>query len=180
MTLASTGGKMFDPWPSNNTLRKNINKHGGRIGKKVCRKFLTLILGAPMLKRLPPEIIEQILTMAMRGSNYNLDSHVLQTYNSLRNACRFWRTVMDSECVRSMLLRVYGPYKEALPSNLKDAKITVRNVQRLIKKVGSSSGLILPLSEILSHRNCYNAWLELSPLVCGKFLIENVFWKAKK
>ena len=39
---------------------------------------------------------------------------------------------MDSECVRSMLLRVYSPYKEALRSNLKDAKITVRDVQRLI------------------------------------------------
>ena len=35
------------------------------------RKFLTLILGAPMLERLPPEIIERISTMAMRGSNYN-------------------------------------------------------------------------------------------------------------
>ena len=39
---------------------------------------------------------------------------------------------MDSERVRSMLPRVY--VEEALPSNLKDAKVTV-NVQRLIKKL---------------------------------------------
>ena len=35
------------------------------------RKFLTLTLGAPLLERLPPEIIEGILTMAMRGSSCN-------------------------------------------------------------------------------------------------------------
>ena len=33
------------------------------------RKFLTLILGAPLFERLPPEIIERVLTMAMKGSN---------------------------------------------------------------------------------------------------------------
>ena len=94
-----------------------------------------------MLERLPLEIIEQILTLAMRSSNYNWDSHVLQTYNSSRNVCRFWRIVRDSERVRSMLPRVYIPYEKALPSNLKGAKITV-NVQRLIKNVDSSFGLI--------------------------------------
>ena len=94
-----------------------------------------------MLERLPLEIIERILTLAMRSSNYNWDSHVLQTYNSSRNVCRFWRIVRDSERVRSMLPRVYIPYEKALPSNLKGAKITV-NVQRLIKNVDSSFGLI--------------------------------------
>ena len=107
----------------------------------VIRKFLTLILGVPLLERLPLEIIERILTLAMRSSNYNWDSHVLQTYNSSRNVCRFWRIVRDSERVRSMLPRVYIPYEKALPSNLKGAKITV-NVQRLIKNVDSSFGLI--------------------------------------
>ena len=34
------------------------------------------------MERLPPEIIERILTMAMRGSNHNRNSHVLQSYNS--------------------------------------------------------------------------------------------------
>ena len=81
------------------------------------------------------------MTLAMRSSNYNWDSHVLQTYNSSRNVCRFWRIVRDSERVRSMLPRVYIPYEKALPSNLKGAKITV-NVQRLIKNVDSSFGLI--------------------------------------
>ena len=75
------------------------------------RKFLTLILGAPLLERLSPEIIERILTMAMRGFNYNWDSHVLQTYNSLRIRSRFWRIVMDSESVSSMLPRVYIQYE---------------------------------------------------------------------
>ena len=68
---------------------------------------------------------------------------------------------MDLERVRSMLLRVYIPYEEALPSNLKSAKITV-NVPRLIKKVGSS-WLILSLREMLNGRNWYTAWLELFP-----------------
>ena len=86
------------------------------------RKFLTLISGAPLLERLPSEIIERILTMAMRGSNYNWDSQVLQTYNILTKVCRFWRIVMDSEHVRSMLPRVYIPYEEALPSNFKMQK----------------------------------------------------------
>ena len=49
---------------------------------------------------------------------------------------------MDLRRVRSMLQRMYIPYEEVLPSNLKGAKITV-NVQTLIKKFGSSSGLIL-------------------------------------
>ena len=53
----------------------------------VTRKFLTSISGATLLERLLPKINEQILTMAMRGSNYNWDSHVLQAYNSLRNVC---------------------------------------------------------------------------------------------
>ena len=75
------------------------------------RKFLTLILGAPFLERPPPEIIERILTIAMRGSNYSRDLHVLQTYNRLRNVYKFWRIVMDSERVRSMLPRVYIPKK---------------------------------------------------------------------
>ena len=81
-------------------------------------------------------------------------------------------------------------YEEALPNNLEGAKITV-NVWRLIKNVGLSSGLILSLREILNHRNWYTASLELSPVVCGWFLIdligsncynliENIFWKAKK
>ena len=58
---------------------------------------------------------------------------------------------MDSERVKSMLLRVYILYEEALPSNLKGAKITA-NVQRFIK-VGSSSGLILFSRATL---NCMN------------------------
>ena len=74
---------------------------------------------------------------------------------------------------------MYIPYEEALPSNLKGVKITV-TVQRLIKKVGSSFLLILSLREILNHKNWYATWLELSPLVYGWFLIENIFWKAKK
>ena len=57
----------------------------------VMRKFFTSISGATLLERLPPEINERILTMAMRGSNYNWESHVLQTCNNLRNICRFWR-----------------------------------------------------------------------------------------
>ena len=73
---------------------------------------------------------------------------------------------MDSERDRSMLPRAYIPYEEALLSNLKGANITV-NVQWLIKKVGSSSGLILSLREILNHRNWYTAWLELFPVVYG-------------
>ena len=42
-TLASAGSRMFDPWPSNNALWKNINKYGGRIGKKVCCDLLFLV-----------------------------------------------------------------------------------------------------------------------------------------
>ena len=99
------------------------------------KKFPTLILGAPLLESLPPEIIEQILTITMRGPSYNWDSHVLQTYNSLRNLCRFWRMF------KSMFSRVHILYEEALPSKLKGAKITV-NVQQLIEKVDSSSGYI--------------------------------------
>ena len=61
---------------------------------------------------------------------------------------------MDSERVRSMLPTVYILCEEALPSNLKGTIITV-NVQRLIKKAGSSSGLKLLLREIINHRNWY-------------------------
>ena len=124
-------------------------------------KIITLILGAPLFEKLPLEITEGILTMAMGSSNCTWDSHVLQTFNSLRNVRQFRRIVMDLERVRSMLLRVYIPYEEALPSNLKSAKITV-NVPRLIKKVGSS-WLILSLREMLNSRNWYTAWLELFP-----------------
>ena len=49
---------------------------------------------------------------------------------------------MDLESVRSMLPRVYIPDEEALPSNFKGIKIIV-NIQRLINKVGLSSGLIM-------------------------------------
>ena len=81
---------------------------------------------------------------------------------------------MNLERVTSMLPRVYIPYEEALPSSLKVTIITV-DVQRLIIKVSSSSGLILSLREIFNHKNWYTAWLELSPLVYGWFLIENIF-----
>ena len=108
----------------------------------VTRKFLTSISGATLLERLLPEINEQILTMAMRGSNYNWDSHVLQAYNSLRNVCWFWRIVIDLESVRDIPPRVYILYEEALSSNLKGSKITL-NIQRLIRKAGSSFWFII-------------------------------------
>ena len=114
-----------------------------------------------------------------RSLHLQWDPHVLQTYNSLRNVCRFWRIVMALERVRSMLPRVYIPYERALPSSLKGAKITVI-VRRLITKVLSSSGLILSLREILHHINSYTARLTLFPLVYDWFLIENMLLKAKK
>ena len=114
-----------------------------------------------------------------RSLHLQWDPHVLQTYNSLRDVCRFWRIVMALERVRSMLPRVYIPYERALPSSLKGAKITVI-VRRLITKVVSSSGLILSLREILHHINSYTARLTLFPLVYDWFLIENMLLKAKK
>ena len=77
-----------------------------------------------------------------------------------------------------MLPRAYVPNEEILPK-FKGGRIIRVNMQRIIKKAGSFSGLVIELKKILNSSNWNTAWLDLRLLSYGWYLIENIMWKKK-
>lgn len=131
---------------------------------------------------LPPEIIKTILMLVLQCSDNNWPSHIVATYAHLRNVCKFWRIVCDSERLRKFLPRVYVPYKKILPQ--KKASIASNSIRvsmlRIVKSAGSFSGLVIELKTILNHPKWNTAWLNLQLLAYGWYIIENIVWKSKK
>ena len=56
---------------------------------------------------LPPELIKRILPTVICNCGYVWPSHVVYTFNALRNVCRFWRVEVDATAM-TYLPHVYS------------------------------------------------------------------------
>ena len=109
--------------------------------------------------------------MVLKSCKYDWPSHIVTTFQSLRSVSNFCRIVCDSNNFRLMLPRIYVPYPEILPKPNKDNGIRV-NLQRVIKKAGSFSGVAIELKKILNHQQWHKTWLNLRLLAYGWYIIE--------
>ena len=127
---------------------------------------------------LPYELVEKILKLVLLSCTYNWPNHVVKVFERLRKVCNFWQLICDAQNIRELLPRIYVPHNEILPKS-KFGKYTRVNMQRIIKKAGSFSGLSIALKSILNHHKWNTAWIDLRFIALGWYLIENIWWKIK-
>ena len=107
---------------------------------------------------LPPELIKGILLTAICNCRYVWQSHVVYTFNALRNVCKFWRIEVDATAVE-YLPQVYFFHPDILPKS-KGAVARV-NMQRIIRNAGSFLGLVIDMKKILNSEKWNRTWLDL-------------------
>ena len=59
-------------------------------------------------------------------------------------------------------------------------ELGIVSVRSLIKKFGSSSGVVLEVRRIVASPNWANAWLDLPFRGLGWFIILNIFWRKSQ
>lgn len=126
---------------------------------------------------LPSEIVEMILLTAIKTSTNSWPSHVVLTYNAIKQVNKFWEIIMTSKG-RQFLPNVYVPRVDILPKAIQ-GRIVV-NVQRIIRNFGPFSGLSLELKNIINHPRWNSAWIEIVVYAYGWYVLENLFWKSRK
>lgn len=123
--------------------------------------------------------MEKILKTALTSCKYDRPNYIVSVFQSLRSVCDFWKIIFDSSKFRAILPRVYIPYQEILPKSKANKSIRV-NMQRVIKTAGSFSGISIELKTILNHPQWHTAWLNLSLLAYGWYLIEKIQLRFKE
>ena len=124
----------------------------------------------PSFAALPAEIVERILAFTMISSRIE---NKLETYHTLRLVCQLWKIIVDSDRIKILLPKIYFSNLKVLPE-AKNGKLTV-TMRRIINSMGKRSGLVLSLKHIINDSKWNLAWLQLSPLPYGWFLILKIF-----
>ena len=99
--------------------------------------------------QLPIELIDYIIKLTVCSSDFSWPNHICYVYNQIYNVNSQFR-----ECVKKLrhrLPRVHLPLGNA----------GYISVAKLIRQVGSGSGLLLEVKKIISHPRCNTAWLKL-------------------
>ena len=120
------------------------------------------------IDRLPNEILEKIITEAVSSSGFSWPNHVCRIYNILCKVSVRFRDI--TRRLVSLLPSIYF-------SN--GGEIGIVSVRSLIKRFGSSSGVVREIQRIVASPNWANAWLELRFRGYGWFIIHNIFWRKK-
>ena len=121
------------------------------------------------IERLRNEILEKILSEALLSSVFSWPNHVCRMYNNL---CKVNVRFRDITCrLVSMLPSIY--FSEG-------GEFGIVSVRSLIKKFGSSSGVVLEVRRIVASPNWANAWLDLRFRGLGWFIILNIFWRKSQ
>ena len=125
-------------------------------------------------RELAYEIWEQILSHVISQSDFLWPDHKCRLFCRIRSVnCQFYQ-IMES--LKLTLTRVYLSDERVL--NQKSGKRAV-SVQRLIKRFGSYSGVILELKRINDSSKWNRAWVVLLPDVHSWFIVTNIFWRKR-
>ena len=92
-------------------------------------------------------------------------SHIVYTFNSLRNVCNFWQVVLDRPAVTKLLPQV-DVSQDILPKPKENGDIQV-SMQRIMRNAGSLSRLVIDPKKILNNERYSKAWIELCLLSYG-------------
>ena len=125
-------------------------------------------------RELPYEIWEQILSHVISQSDFLWPDHKCRLFCRIRSVnCQFYQ-IMES--LKLTLTRVYLSDERVL--NQKSGKRAV-SVQRLVKRFGSYSGVILGLKRIINSSKWNHGWVVLLPDVHSWFIFANIFWRKR-
>ena len=120
------------------------------------------------IDRLLNETLEKIIVEALLSSSFSWPNHICQTYNNL---CKVSLRFQDiTRTLVSMLPRIHIA---------NGGEVGIVSIRKLIKRFGSSSGVVLEIRHIVASPNWANAWLELRFRGLGWFIIQNIFWRKK-
>ena len=125
--------------------------------------------GTIPIERLPNEILEKIFSEALLSSGFSWPNHVCRMYNNLCKVNARFRDI--TRRLVSMLPSVY--FSDG-------GELGIVSVRSLIKKFGSSSGVVLEVRRIVASPNWANAWLDLRFRGLGWFIILNIFWRKNQ
>lgn len=120
------------------------------------------------IENLPNELLEKIFQMVLISSAALFAGNACHSYQSLCGVSTRFRAV--TQRLTRMLPRVY------ISGGVQSFVISVRS---LIKKYGTSSGLIMELKSIISDPKWANAWLEIRKDGYDWCVIKRIFWKKK-
>ena len=121
------------------------------------------------IERLPNEMLEKILSEALLSSGFSWPNHVCRMYNNL---CKV--NVRFRDITRRLVSMLPSSYFS------EGGELGIVSVRSLIKKFGSSSGVVLEVRRIVASPNWENAWLDLRFRGLGWFIILNIFWRKSQ
>ena len=123
---------------------------------------------------MPPELVKEILISTIRTCENTWSSHIVYTFNTLRNTCNFRRVVPDRSSVTKLLSQVY------IAQDILPKPKNYFSMQRIMRNAWSFSGLAIDLKKIMNIERWNKVWVELCLLWYGSHLIKNVWWRTKK
>ena len=115
---------------------------------------------------LPIEILEQIFKIVLMSSAIVFAGNACHAYQKLCGVNKRFRAVTRN--LSSMLPRVYIRG---------GVQFRILSVRSLIKRYGTSSGLVMELRRIISSSKWANAWLEVQEDEYDWYFIKKNFWK---
>ena len=74
---------------------------------------------------LPPKLVEKILITKIRRCDNTCPSHIVYTFNSLRNVCNFWGVILEGPAIIKLLPQVYV-WQDILPKPKKNGEVQVK------------------------------------------------------
>ena len=95
-------------------------------------------------------MLEKILLKAISSSNYSRASHFVQTYNNIRQSCKFFELTVKFRA--QQYLPVMYVLKVDLLPKPKEGRIIV-NMRRIMNTFGSFSGIVIVLKTIINSNN---------------------------
>ena len=117
-------------------------------------------------------MLEKILLKAISSCSYSWPGHVVQTYNNIRQTCKFFDLIMKLRA--QQYLPVVYVLRVDLLSKPKEGNITI-NMRRIINTLGSFSGIVIALKTIINNEKLNNAWIVFLLNGNGWMLLENIF-----
>ena len=125
-------------------------------------------------RELPYEIWKQTLSHVISQSDFLWPDHKCRLLCRIRSVNRQFYKIMKS--LKLTLPRVYISDEQVL--NQKSGK-RAASVQRLIKRFGLYSGVILELKRIINSSKRNHAWVVLLPDAHSWFIVTNIFWRKR-
>ena len=118
------------------------------------------------LESMPEEVLDIIVNFSMTGH----DRKVVDTFSALRNTNRKFKRLVSRFITR---LPTVSCNRNTSPG--------LNSMRKILKEVGSGSGLVLDLKEIIRSNQWANAWVNLLFTGVGTWMyIVAIIWKSGK